>query len=152
MSKKILLLILVLCGMSSIALAAEKNVRKVPFLPYIGTETMQFEDGSVSARPFSGHTTSQKSQTVFFDAGSTDLRQDQLKKIERIGKWLEANGGPFYTVVYYTTPDISMEIAQQRAQVVISALSDFKVGEPILTGEFRRQAVINPNRVEIRIK
>lgn len=151
MSKKILLLILVLCGMSSIALAAEKNVRKVPFLPYIGTETIQLEDGSISTQPFSGHTASQKSQTVFFDVGSTDLRQDQLKKIERIGKWLEANGGPFYTVVYYTTPDISMEMAQQRAQAVIGALSDFKIGSPVITGEFRKKAVINPNRVEIRI-
>ena len=125
---------------------AQTRKRKIPFLPYAGVIT---EENNRLARRDGSAPMASVHKTVFFDVGSSTLRPDQAKNLIQIGKWLEREGGSYYYVHIFTSPDISTDLATRRGDTVIQALSDFKVGEPVVQPEYRRSPVVNPNRVEI---
>lgn len=138
---------LLLSMLISIGVMAQTRTRNVPFLPYAGAtmredlNNMQQGGGAIKA--------SNNNRVIFFDRDSSDLREDQAKKLIQIGKWLEKEGGDFYTIRAFTSPDISDDLAQRRVSTVSSSLSDFKVGMPLVQYEYRRSPVLNANRVEI---
>ena len=148
--KKIFVL-LFFCFFVSFSLMAQTRTRKIPFLPYTG---MVYDEKGTTRITSTGETVSASpkintTKTIFFDEDSSEIRPDQRKKLLEIGKWLEREGGAFYTVRIFTSPEIPLKLAQRRGGVVIEALSDFKVGDPILQYERRKSPVLNPNRVEI---
>lgn len=145
------LFVFILIGLlSSTVLQAQTRTRKVPFLPYTGMATTV--SGSAVGTTAVSTPASNPYETVYFNKGSSSLRKDQRQKLIQIGKRLEKEGGSHYSVVAFTTPNISSELARKRADTVIQALSDFKVGSPVLHFEHRKSAVINPNRVEVYMK
>jgi len=147
--KKIFVL-LFLCFFISSGLMAQTRTRKVPFLPYAGITTdYRYVDGVSSTNSTGAAPRINSYKTIFFNEGSSEIRPDQQKKILQVGKWLEREGGSFYYVRIFTSPEVPSELARQRGGVVIEALSDFKVGKPILQYEHRKSPVINPNRVEV---
>lgn len=131
---------------------AQTKTRKIPFLPYTGMATTP----TVSATAHPTATTSAPAtkpyETVFFNKGSSSLRADQKKKMIQIGKRLEKEGGSHYSIIAFTAPNISSDLARMRAETVVQALSDFKVGYPVIHYEYRSSPVINPNRVEVYMK
>ena len=125
---------------------AQTRTRKIPFLPYAGVvneERNRLASNKSAAVATSSH------KTVFFDKDSSTLRPDQAKNLIQIGKWLEREGGAYYYVHVFTSPEISVDLARKRGDTVIQALTDFNVGEPVVQPEYRRSPVVNPNRVEI---
>ena len=145
------LFVFILIGLltSDIAMAQTLK-RKVPFLPYTGmtTSVPVTASGQESVTTPTGNSY----ETVYFNKGSSSLRKDQKQKIIQIGKRLQKEGASHYSVVAFSTPNISSDLAQKRANAVIQALSDFKVGSPVLHIEHRKSPVINPNRVEVYMK
>lgn len=141
---------LILGMMISTNLMAQVKTRKVPFLPYAGVATDERiadkgKGNAVKKRTASDH------KVIMFDEGSSVLKKDQAKGLYQIGKWLEREGGSYYYVYLFTSPEISSDLAKKRGDTVIQALSDFNVGEPIIQIEHRKSPVINPNRVEIHL-
>ena len=134
---------------SSFAMAQIKT-RKVPFLPYTGMTTVPVS--SETSRPVARAPASNPYETVYFDKGSSSLRADQKQKLVQIGKRLEKEGSGHYSVIAFTTPNISKDLAERRAEIVVQALSDFRVGSPVIHYEHRKSAVINPNRVEVYMR
>ena len=126
---------------------AQTRTRKIPFLPYAGVTTE--EKNRPTAKKIIDKPAAVSYKTVFFDKDSSALRPDQAKNLIQIGKWLEKEGGAYYYVHIFTSPEISVDLAKKRGETVIQALSDFKVGEPVVQPEYRKSPVVNPNRVEI---
>lgn len=126
---------------------AQVRTRKMPFLPYAGVATE--EKDRLAKRSIGSAPTVPAHKTIFFDVDSSALRPDQAKNLIQVGKWLEKEGGAYYYVHIFTSPNISNDLAKRRGDTVIQALSDFKVGEPIIQPEYRKSPVVNPNRVEI---
>ena len=142
---------LVLGIMISTNLMAQTKTRKVPFLPYAGVATDEKVYGNKGGKTITKRTASDH-KVIMFDEDSSVLRKDQAKNLYQVGKWLEREGGAYYYVYIFTSPEISSDLAKKRGDTVIQALSDFNVGEPIVQIEHRKSPVINPNRVEIHLR
>ena len=149
--KKIFCFILLGMVVSGFAMAQTKT-RKIPFLPYTGMTTTPTV--AATARPVTTTSapTSKPYETIFFNTDSSSLRADQKKKMMKIGKRMEKEGASHYSVVAFSTPNISSDLARRRAETVVHALSDFNVGYPVIHYEYRASSVINPNRVEVYMK
>lgn len=149
--KKVFVFILIALFCYSVAQAQVKK-RKIPFLPYTGMP-IQSQPTVISS---TGQTVTAPAansyETVYFNKGSSSLRKDQKQRIIRIGKRLEKEGGSHYSVVAFTTPEISADLARMRAETVVQALSDFRIGSPVIHFEHRKSPVINPNRVEVYMR
>lgn len=143
------LLVFILFSLYTISVAeAQTKTRNIPFLPYAGVQTKQAK--AIEAKKRANSPQKNKTyETIFFNKGSDDLRNDQIEKIIRIGKRMEKARTSFFTVVAYTSPEISSELAHARANTVMHALSDFRIGEPVLHIEHKRSSVKNPNKVEV---
>ena len=137
---------------------AEQQVRKVPFLPYAGIMTRYptqiitsaggqriITQSSVTARP------AKKSyESIFFEEGSSKIREDQFEKVRHLAQRLRNEGSRFYSVVSFTTPQIDSVLANARIKTMIAALEDFGIkGEPTTSIEHKKNPVLNPNRVEV---
>ena len=146
--KKLLGFVLIGLLFSSFAFAQAKT-RKIPFLPYTGTTVIP--EKTAQSETKRRNTENDDYETIYFKKDSYSLRKDQKEKIVKFAKRLRKEGAHHYSVVAYTTPDISSELARSRANTVIQALSDFKVGSPVVHYEYRESQVVNPNRVEIHI-
>ena len=153
--KKIFVLLLLSFFVSS-GLMAQTRTKKVPFLPYTGMEWEQ-RDGIVTTqrRASSVVSTTRSPKTdsynvIFFDKNSAEIREDQRKKLIQIGKALERRRSDFYYVTTFSSPDVSEDLATARGNAVVQSLSDFKIGEPVFTREYKKSPLLNPNRVEIR--
>ena len=131
----------------SAAAMAQVRTRNVPFLPYAGAPMR--EDITQNSQNGGALKKTGNYRVIFFDKNSSELREDQTQKLIQVGKWLEKEGGDFYTVRAFTSPDISTDLAQRRVETITSALSDFKIGMPLIQYEHRRSPVLNANRVEI---
>ena len=144
---------LILGVVISTGLAAQNKTRKVPFLPYAGaTIDEDVQTKSVAKKGASPAKVASNHKVVLFDKDSSVIRKDQVKNLYNIGKWLEREGGAYYYVYIFTSPEISSDLAKKRGDTVIQSLSDFNVGEPIVQIEHRNAPVINPNRVEVSLR
>ena len=143
--------VFILFGLLACNIAMAQTVkRKVPFLPYTGMTTSVAP--TASGRIAISTPASNPYETVYFNKGSASLRKDQRQNLAKIGKRLQREGGKHYSIVAFSTPEISSDLAQKRANTVIQALSDFKVGSPVVHIEHRASPVINPNRVEVYMR
>jgi hypothetical protein len=147
--KKLLGFVLIGLFFSSLAFAQAK-IRKIPFLPYTGTTVISENTAQTEAKR--KNMENKDYETIYFKKDSYSLRNDQKEKIVKFAKRLKKEGGHHFSVIAYTTPQISPELARSRANTVIQALSDFKVGSPVIHYEYRESQVVNPNRVELHVE
>ena len=140
---------ILLAVLISTGVMAQTRTRNVPFLPYAGAPMREDLTPGAANKPSGAIKSTSNYRVVFFDKGASDIREDQAKKLLQIGKWLEKESGDFYTVRAFTSPDIPTDLAERRVSAVTSALSDFRVGMPLVQYEHRKNPVLNANRVEI---
>ena len=150
---------LILLGLFiSTGAVAQTRTRKVPFLPYAGmpmTYTSGGYSSSSSAGAAVGNTTAGSAQTssydtIYFESDTNDIRSDQIKKLRSAAKKLKSKGNGFYSIVGFTTDKISDDVARARIRVAADALRDLGVSaQPITNIEYKKNPLVNPNRVEI---
>ena len=155
---KIYAFLIGLLFMSQIAVA-EQQVRKIPFLPYAGAmnrypaQVVTSAGGQriiTSNTPFTKQPIRKSYEAIFFEEGTAKIRGDQYEKLRRLASRLKNEGSYFYSIVGYTTPEIDTLLAQDRIKTIKSAMEDYGIkGEPTTNVEYKKNPVLNPNRVEV---
>ncbi len=151
---------LILLGLFiSTGAVAQTRTRKIPFLPYAGMP-MTYTRGGYSSPVSSagaavGNTAAAPAptssyDTIYFENDTNDIRSDQIKKLRSAAKKLKPKGNGFYSIVGFTTDEISDDVARARIRVAADALRDLGVSaQPITNIEYKKNPLVNPNRVEI---
>ncbi len=145
------------------ATMAQTTIRKVPFLSYTGAAATYKTDSSgnlvrtntapATNQPFTGQPISKPYETIFFEADTNEIRKDQIKRLRKIAKRIQKDGGAFISFVGFATPDISNGQAQERVAAAVNALQDLGVqNTPVTSVEFKKHPVLNPNRVEVYMR
>lgn len=156
---KIYAFLIGLLFISQIAVA-EQHVRKVPFLPYAGAMNRYQVVTSAGGQriitnntPFTKQPIRKSYESIFFEEDSAKIRGDQFQKLKRLANRLKSEGSYFYSIVGYTTPEIDTLLAQDRIKTIKSAMEDYGIkGEPTTSVEYKKNPVLNPNRVEVHMQ